>query len=164
MAGKGIDIKRPGYRCAVYQGRDDFIDPRILFVSAKASRAAFNPGNCWISRSRFLLNPRWVRQCDFPPRERMRREAIQLNNIRPSSNESRDVGLSKFDLCPCLPALRLRAGDGQTESYSGPEVGLEEACRRVTPIQSGVLPSPARHNAEANCLGVRPKMRSLRAT
>ena len=36
---------------------------------------------------------------------RMRREAIQLNNIRPSSNECRDVGLSKFELCPCLLAL-----------------------------------------------------------
>ena len=60
-------------------------------------------------------------------------------------------------------AVRREVWSLRGPNQIGPEVGLEEACRRVTPIQSGVPPSPARHNAEANCLGVRPKMRSPRA-
>jgi hypothetical protein len=57
---------------------------------------------------------------------RMRREAIQLNNIRPSSNECRDVGSSEFEAISALAGPRLRAGDEQSGSCSGPEVGLWE--------------------------------------
>ena len=68
---------------------------------------------------------------------------------------------AEWKASPSIPTNLLKI---LPDANDYPKVGLEEAGRRVIPIESGVPPSLARHNAEANCLGVRPKMRSPWAT